>query len=146
MAEKSLTQKLVIRPGSTVVIVNRPREGASLLNEIGAAGGSAGVDRADVVLMFAKDGAELAGSWPSTVGAIRPEATLWIAYPKGSSGISTNLSRDRGWEAVIEAGFDAVSQISLDTTWSALRFRRDPALRAERAARGRPGPCHRPSG
>jgi hypothetical protein len=49
---------------------------------------------------------------------------LWLAYPKKSSGVKTDLSRDAGWPPLEAADFLPVTQISLDETWSALRFRR----------------------
>jgi hypothetical protein len=49
---------------------------------------------------------------------------LWFAYPKRTGAIRTDLSRDRGWEALTEAGLLPVAQVALDATWSALRFRR----------------------
>ena len=37
-------------------------------------------------------------------------------------GVATDLTRDRGWEAVADQ-IDAVSQVAVDDTWSALRFK-----------------------
>ncbi len=42
---------------------------------------------------------------------------------KKSAKMKTDLTRDVGWETVAKAGWQAVSQISVDDTWSALRFR-----------------------
>ena len=146
MAEKSLAQKLAVRPGNRVAVVNNPAGSDRLLAEI-TSGASAGgdVETADAVLLFVGTSGDLARFWPGASASVRPDATLWIAYPKRTSAITTDLGRDRGWEPVVDDGYDAVSQVSLDDTWSALRFRRDPTLRAQRAARGRPGPGHRPS-
>jgi hypothetical protein len=46
----------------------------------------------------------------------------WIAYPKKTSGVETDMMRDRGWAAVTD-DIDAVSQVAVDDTSSALRFR-----------------------
>jgi hypothetical protein len=146
MAEKTLAQKLAIRPGYWIAIVNRPMGSDGLVAAIVSDASLADqVEAADAVLLFVAGGGELGRFWPDVQSAVRPDATLWIAYPKRTSAIATDLSRDHGWEPIIDDGFDAVSQVSLDDTWSALRFRRDPVLRAERAARGRPGPGHRQS-
>ncbi len=48
----------------------------------------------------------------------------WAAYPKKTSGIDTDITRDHGWEALNAAGLRPVRQIAIDDTWSALRFRR----------------------
>ena len=48
---------------------------------------------------------------------------FWVAFPKGSSKVQTDLSRDRGWESLNDAGWQLVSLISIDATWSAARIR-----------------------
>jgi hypothetical protein len=52
----------------------------------------------------------------------KADATLWIAYPKKTSGVQTDMTRDKGWDAVTDQ-IDAVSQVAIDDTWSALRFK-----------------------
>jgi hypothetical protein len=47
-------------------------------------------------------------------------AILWIAYPKGNKA---DINRDSLWKIVAEYGMRPNSQIALDDTWSALRFR-----------------------
>ena len=146
MAEKSLAQKLAIKPGQRIRFINAPKNANAFLSELPSERGDTGDSAADALLLFVADSSELARYWPEATASAGENAILWVAYPKRTSTVATDLRRDTGWERVIDDGFDAVSQISLDATWSALRFRRDPALRAERAARGRPGPGHRPGG
>jgi hypothetical protein len=53
------------------------------------------------------------------------DAWCWIAYPKKSAkSYQSEISRDRGWTAIGNAGWEPVSQIALDENWSALRFRK----------------------
>ena len=51
------------------------------------------------------------------------DGLLWISYPKRSSKIDSDLSRDDMWELYIDESLRPVSQISIDETWSAVRFR-----------------------
>ena len=44
-------------------------------------------------------------------------------YPKKRTAAESDLSQDRVGELAVEAGVEAVSQVALDATWSALRFR-----------------------
>jgi hypothetical protein len=47
-----------------------------------------------------------------------------MVYPKGTSRkFSSDITRDHGWDPVLETGMRAVSQVSVDDDWSALRFR-----------------------
>jgi hypothetical protein len=43
-----------------------------------------------------------------------------VAYPKGGRA---DINRDSLWPILAEDGFRPVSQVALDDTWSALRFR-----------------------
>ena len=53
------------------------------------------------------------------------DATLWFAYPKGSSkNLKCDFNRDSGWEPMKALGFDTVRAVSIDQDWTALRFRR----------------------
>jgi uncharacterized protein YbdZ (MbtH family) len=48
---------------------------------------------------------------------------MWVSYPKKSSKVKTDISRDAGWEIMAENSLRPVTQVSIDKTWSALRFR-----------------------
>lgn len=52
--------------------------------------------------------------------ALTQPAILWIAYPKGNK---VDINRDSLWKIMAEYGLRPNSQIAIDDTWSALRFR-----------------------
>jgi hypothetical protein len=53
------------------------------------------------------------------------DASVWFAYPKGSSKRYTStINRDNGWASLGAAGFESVRMIAIDEDWSAVRFRR----------------------
>ncbi len=54
---------------------------------------------------------------------VEPDSVLWFAYPKGTSKIKTDINRDTIRMTGEEFGITAVTAISIDDTWSALRFR-----------------------
>ena len=54
---------------------------------------------------------------------IEPDSVLWFAYPKGASKIKTDINRDTIRVTGEEFGITTVTAISIDDTWSALRFR-----------------------
>jgi hypothetical protein len=80
--------------------------------------------RIDFALVFAVNENQLNGILRDVLPALHDEAKLWIAYPKSSSKIVTNLNRDCSWDMVVNAGYESVRSIALDTVWSALRFKR----------------------
>lgn len=50
------------------------------------------------------------------------KAVVWVSYPKGRP--KDEINRDSIWERAREVGFEAVSQVSVDERWSALRLKR----------------------
>jgi len=54
--------------------------------------------------------------------ALLPNALLWVAYPKNKA-LETDLNRDILHELLKEYGLDSVSLVSLNATWSAMRFK-----------------------
>ena len=54
---------------------------------------------------------------------IEVDSVLWLAYPKGTSKIKTDINRDTIRVTGEKFGITTVTAISIDDTWSALRFR-----------------------
>jgi hypothetical protein len=76
-----------------------------------------------VLLVFVKDKEDISMSVDQAISSLRPKGVLWFAYPKKSSGIKTDISRDSGWEKLAKNKFVPVTQVAIDETWSALRFK-----------------------
>ncbi len=82
-----------------------------------------GIGSYEAVLLFVQQASELAQLAPQAVALLQPEGILWVAYPKKSSGIKTDLTRDNGWQVMAQMQYEAVRQVAVDEVWSALRFR-----------------------
>jgi hypothetical protein len=117
-----LWEKLQIRPGTTVAILNAPTDAPVLVGPFEV---TADLGGADAVLLYAGNRHELASRGAAVVSAAR-DRLAWIAYPKARK-LGTDLNRDILAHAMTALGADPVRQVSLDSTWSALRFR--PASR-----------------
>lgn len=122
MADPSLAKKLVIKPGNTVRIIDAPRGYEHLLNDLpeGARLLESGDEQADVVLLFGESRATLERTLPTAITEVRPGGVFWAAYPKGGK---SDLSREEMWKLLEPYLWRPVSQIAIDDTWSALRFR-----------------------
>lgn len=86
----------------------------------------AGENRAgdyDFVQMFFRSIREVEEGAAKALHAVKPDGLLWLCYPKGGAKAGTDLTRDKGWETVKAAGYDGIALISVDETWSAMRFR-----------------------
>ena len=77
----------------------------------------------DFALVFAVSQHQLKGILKEVIPAMQPEAKLWVAYPKLTSKIASDLSRDVSWECVTQFGFESVRSIALDNVWTAIRFK-----------------------
>jgi len=121
MSEKPIAERLQVKNGRRLAVIGAP---ATTDPEIGVQEFRTSPDRADVVLVFAKDSVALKASLPNTLAVIRDEAILWLAYPKLTSPLAGDLHRDVIRAAVPSYGLNTVSQIAIDTDWSALRLKR----------------------
>ena len=121
----SLVKKLQIKGDMRLLVLNAPAGFLAMLDPLpaGASVVTSGDGPFDVVHGFARDAEELVRVVPVALAALKPGGMLWFAYPKGSSGIPTDLSRDVGWSALTARGWEGVRQIAIDEIWSALRFR-----------------------
>jgi hypothetical protein len=75
------------------------------------------------VQLFATRSSEISTSAPELLQHAAPGALIWIAYPKKTSGIESDLHRDIVCQLMSKTGWRAVSIIAINEVWSALRFR-----------------------
>lgn len=125
METTSLIKKLRIQPGQSLLVLNAPEGYISALGQLpkGIEVKDAPDGGFDFVQVFVKSISELEKQAPVAIKAVKYDGLLWICYPKQSSGIKTDINRDTGWYVVQKAGLRPVTQIAIDDTWSALRFR-----------------------
>lgn len=128
-----LFKKLNWKDQDEILVLNAP---ASLEPELASIEGvRIRRDPAEVeAVAFALGFATTQGELDAAAGAILPktqgDAVVWLAYPKKSSKrYRCDFDRDTGWEALGNAGFEAVRQVAIDEDWSALRFRRVEFIR-----------------
>src|SRR5262249_23589089 len=77
----------------------------------------------DCVQLFVENVKQLNRDGPRALKAVKPDGLLWICYPKGTSKVKTDISRDAGWDVVAAAGVEGGGLVAIDETWSAMRFR-----------------------
>lgn len=78
----------------------------------------------DFALVFAVNVNQLSGILHDVLPALHNEGVFWIAYPKSTSKIATDLSRSCSWDCVRSAGFETTDEVALDHVWTATRFSR----------------------
>jgi Bacteriocin-protection, YdeI or OmpD-Associated len=82
----------------------------------------------DFALIFAFSQKQLKDILKEVIPALHPEAKFWIAYPKATSKIASDLCRDCSWDFISEHGYETVRLVAVDNLWSAARFKRPEAI------------------
>lgn len=125
MSLSPIAQKLRIKPGYRIAVVAAPPGYLDLLDPLpeGATVSESLDGTFDLIWYFAPRRAELDRDIMAIRAAAGPAAPIWLSYPKGTSGVATDLKREVMWDAAKPAGLQAVSQIAVDDIWSALRFK-----------------------
>ena len=82
------------------------------------------IKKIDFALVFAISKSQLSDILKDVLPSMNENAKLWIAYPKVTSKIVSDLSRDCNWECVAHLGLEGVRMISLDPVWCAMRFKK----------------------
>ena len=103
--------------------------GTPLPKKLGIKEGSllATVHGLDVVVAFYTSRAALAKEWSKLTKAVAPNGTVWVAWPKKSSKMATDITEDVLRELLLPSGWVDNKVCAIDDTWSGLRF----ALRRE---------------
>jgi len=119
-----LPKKLGIREGSRVAVVAAPPGFDAVLGAMppGAQLRTHARGRLDVILFFVTRRAELPRRLPSFMRALEDDGGLWVAWPKKTSGVATDLAFDAVQEVGLEAGLVDNKVAAIDATWSGLRF------------------------
>jgi hypothetical protein len=120
MGTMEVADKLQIKPGQRLALLNIP-DGVDL--ELGAdVELTADSEFADAVILFVANRADLQRRSTPLIAAARLDKLSWVAYPKAGQ-LGTDLNRDALNDAFKERGVQAVRQVAINATWSALRLR-----------------------
>jgi hypothetical protein len=125
MADNPLAKKLKLKPGLKAAIINAP---AGYLQELAPLPAGTQVSDTldgafDWVQVFVKDRAGLESVAPRLAAALNPGSLLWVSFPKGSSRMQTDLTRDKGWDSLMAVDLKWVNLVSVNDAWSAFALR-----------------------
>jgi len=121
-SKKSLQQKLGIKQGFKIQIINAPEEYAKKLGRLprNVVVGGIVPGGFDFVHFFTKNRAELEAEFPKLKNKISQNGMLWISWPKKTSGKKTDLN-DHGVRRIgLENGMVDVKVAAIDEIWSGL--------------------------
>lgn len=122
---QSTAQKLKVKENYTLLTIHAPAE---FENDLGALPENVSItDKTknyNQVHWFVKDKAQMEKEVDKVIGLLKDDVLCWIYYPKGTSKMQTDLTRDKGWEALLKhQHLQWVNLISFNDTWSVFGMR-----------------------
>lgn len=120
-----LVKKLKLKPGLRAAVLQPPQGYVDTLEPL-PEGSTPDVSLDGMygwIQVFVRNQDELKAAVPAAVAALKPESLLWICFPKGASGMQTDLTRDRGWDAMKAYELKWINLVSIDEHWSAFSLR-----------------------
>ena len=133
----ALAKKLRLTPETRLLTLNAPEDYLTALRAGGFVVSLAPISESDMygaVHIFVRDQAEAQAALTSARAALQPGGVFWMMWPKKTSGVATDLTRDSLAALALTEGWGPVSNVSVDETWSALRLR--PEAEVKRSGRG----------
>ena len=122
LPESALAKKMKLKPDLKAAVINAPENYVDALKHNTALSPILN-GKFDWIQIFVRNKAELDELAPKAAKALKPESMLWISFPKGTSKIQTDLTRDKGWESLQALDLKWMTLVSVNETWSAFALR-----------------------
>jgi hypothetical protein len=120
-----LAKKLGIKEGFRLGLVNSPKGFRKVLGDL-PDGVTISTERLskplDLIILFANSERVLKKEFPSNMAKLEKNGMLWVAWPKKSSGLSTDLSFANVQQVGLRAGLVDVKICAVNDIWSGLKF------------------------
>jgi len=119
-----LPKKLGIKDGFRVALMHAPADVKAELAHSLAKCRILGVTSGnlDFIFLFAKSRASLEDDIPAAARALAPAGMLWIAWPKKSSGVVTDLNENLVRDTGLGVGLVDIKVCAVTDVWSGLKF------------------------
>ena len=119
-----LVKKLGIKENSRVALVNAPENFQATLGELpdNVKFLKSTTKSLDLILFFVLSERVLAKDFAKLASRLTSNGMIWIAWPKKSSGVTTDLTFERVQRIGLDARLVDVKICAIDDTWSGLKF------------------------
>lgn len=119
-----LAKKLGITASSRMVLISEPADYQSLVAPLppNVTFGRRVSASTDLVHCFVTTEAELQRRLAMCRKTLRPDATIWVSWPKRAAGIATSVTEDVIRAVALPLGFVDVKVCAVDATWSGLKL------------------------
>jgi len=123
-SQRSLVEKLGIKPGMRIAILHPPRGYRVTLGKLprGVTVTSAARGVLPFIHLFTADRALFERQLPALLRALTPAGALWVSWPKKASGVPTDITEDVVRAVALPAGLVDVKVAAVDEIWSGLKL------------------------
>jgi hypothetical protein len=123
-SHRSLVEKLGIKPGQRIAILNAPRGYRATLGTLPPGVRVAAVARGVLpfIHFFTPNRDELEARLPALLRALTPDGALWVSWPKKASGVATDITEDVVRAVALPTGLVDVKVAAIDDVWSGLKL------------------------
>lgn len=131
MALQTVAEKLLLKDEKNILIQGLPSSVEKQFSKITFAKNVTPLLRTRGIefgIVFAVSHKHLNDMLIDVVPALRENAKFWVAYPKKTAKIASDLSRETNWDEVIALGYEVAKVLELDSVWNAARFRKLGAI------------------
>ena len=125
----SLIGKLKIKTDKPLFIIDGPANVLSLFSEAEIEERLPAKGTIDQAIFFTLDKETLDAKAPSIMKKLSNEGLLWVAYPKKSGSIQSDLIRDEGWDTMYKSDWEGVASASINDDWTGMRFRHKSTIK-----------------
>src|SRR4026207_2429307 len=122
MSESALAKKMKLKSNLKAAVINAPENYVDALKHNTALSPTLN-GKFDWIQIFVRNKTELDALAPKAAKALKSESMLWISFPKGTSKIQTDLTRDKGWDVLRDLDLKWINLISVNEMWSAFSLR-----------------------
>lgn len=125
MSDKSIAQKLLIKPGERFVLLNAPAGYAAQMGDLptGVVPETTLSGQAESIQSFVTSMQQLKDTLSGLKAALKPGGKLWLTYPKLTSRLKSDLNRDTINAYAQTLGLTGIAMIAIDDDWAALRVK-----------------------
>ncbi len=125
MSEKSILDRLQVKPGRTILVIDPPLGYLENLGEIPVGANVVQeLQPALIVQVFIRTWLDLTAAIDRYAPLVLPDGMLWLTYPKLTSKLLGNIHRDTINTYAQQHSWTGIAIISIDADWSALRMKR----------------------
>jgi len=124
---QTILEKLQLKNEKNILIQGLPSSIEKQFNKLSFAKNLTPLLRSrkiDFALVFAVSESQLNGILEDILPSLKEDSKLWVAYPKLTSKITTDLNREGSWNKLIDAAYENADQVSLDHVWHAVYFKK----------------------